>query len=234
MNLSSENRMLTGFTVEDWARWQKNLELVELQAGAVIFEAEQAVGHIYFPITAIFSEMRLVMEGDSIEVAMIGHEGVAGVSSLMGNGTSFNRVVVLRAGTAYRAKGSWAKKEIEKSSLLMQKMLWFSQALITQMAQVSVCNCHHSLEQRLCRWILVYADRADESPMLCTQEQLAQTLGVRRERLAKAARTLQKNGLIQYVRGAIELIHREGIEQHACECYGLIQLAYARMEAAGE
>ena len=125
-------------------------------------------------------------------------------------------------------------KEIDKSSLLMQKMLWFSQALITQMAQVSVCNCHHSLEQRLCRWILVYADRADESPMLCTQEQLAQTLGVRRERLAKAARTLQKNGLIQYVRGAIELIHREGIEQHACECYGLIQLAYARMEAAGE
>lgn len=224
---SNENQILASLPAKDGERWQQNLERVVLSTGDVIYESGQALTHIYFPLTSILSVTRFVVEGGSIELAMIGNEGVAGAASLMGKEMSFSRVTVLRPGIAYRMSGVLAKKEMEKSAGLMQQMLRFSQSLITQMAQVSVCNCHHSLEQKLCRWMLVYADRAGESPILCTQEQLAYTLGVRRERLAKAARALQKMGLIQYARGAIEWVNREGVENHACECYALIRQAYA-------
>jgi len=231
-NIPINNRILASLPAKDWDRWLQNLERVDLSADDVIYESGQALSHIYFPLTCILSVTRFVVEGDSVELAMIGNEGVAGAASLMGNETSFSRVGVLRAGVAYRLSGTLAKKEMGRSTVLMQQILRFSQSLITQMAQVSVCNCHHTLEQRLCRWMLVYADRAGASPILCTQEQLAFTLGVRRERLAIAARALQKKELIRYARGAIEWINREGVEKHACECYALIRLAYAQGEEA--
>lgn len=219
--------MLARLPKEDWERWREALEPIELHAGEVIFEVGSPLTHVFFPITAIISITRILLDGESIEVAMVGAEGIAGASTFLGNGITANRGVVLRSGKAYRVCGSWMKTEYENSPLLMQMMLQFTQALITQLSQVGACNCHHPLEQRLSRWLLMFADRAVNEPILCTQEQIANTLGVRRERVAKAASTLQKKGLVRYARGSIELLNKEALLAHTCECYAVINATYA-------
>lgn len=225
-NQASKNHLLAHVPKADWERWQDKLELVELQVGENVFEVGHPLMYAYFPTTSIISITRILLNGESIEVGMIGSEGVAGASTLLGNGMAANRGVVLRSGSAYRLCGSWMKDEHERSPHLMRMMLLFTQALITQLSQVGACNCYHPVEQRLSRWLLLYTDRAERTPIKCTQEQIANTLGVRRERLAKAAIALQQKGLIRYSRGTIDLLNRAALEAHTCECYGVIKIAY--------
>ena len=209
-----------------WEVWQKEVELVELQLGQVVFDVGAPIRHVYFPSTSIISMTHLLSEGESIEVAMIGAEGVLGMSALMGDTKSSVRSLVLKAGGAYRVPASWMQREFEHSSSVMQIMLKFSQTLMMQISQIAACNSHHSLEQRLSRWLMLYADRVNDKHILCTQELIAQTLGVRRERLAKVAGTLKKQGLIDYSRGAISLVNKEALKRSTCECYGAIKKSY--------
>lgn len=221
------NYILANLATADWERWQHKLELIQLKAGDVIFEVGHPLTYAYFPTTSIISITRILLDGESIEVAMIGPEGVAGASTLMGNGITANRGVVLQSGYAYRVCSAWIKAEFESSPHLMRMMLQFTQALITQLSQVGACNCYHSLEQRLSRWLLMLSERTVGESIMCTQEEIANNLGVRRERVTRAAHTLQKNGLIQYARGSIKLLNKQALEAHTCECYGVIKAAYA-------
>jgi len=220
------NLLLERLPMGVWEAWQKKVERVELQLGQVVFDDGTPIKHIYFPSTAIISMTHLLVEGESIEVAMIGAEGVLGMSALMGNTKSSVRSLVLKAGVAYRVPASWMQREFEHSSSVMQIMLKFSQTLMMQISQIAACNSHHSLEQRLSRWLMLYADRVNDKPILCTQELIAQTLGVRRERLAKVASTLKKQGLIDYSRGAISLVNKEALKRSTCECYVAIKRSY--------
>ena len=209
-----------------WESWQKKIELVEFQLGQVVFDVGDPIRHLYFPSTANISMTHLLVEGESIEVAMIGAEGVLGMSALMGDTKSSVRSLVLKAGGAYRVPTSWMQREFEHSSSVMQIMLRFSQTLMMQISQIAACNCHHSLEQRLSRWLMLYADRVKDKHSMCTQELIAQTLGVRRERLAKVASGLKKQGLIDYSRGAISMLNKEALKKSTCECYGTIKKGY--------
>ena len=202
------NLLFERLPMGEWEVWQKKVELVELQLGQVVFDVGAPIKHVYFPSTSIISMTHLLSEGESIEVAMIGGEGVLGMSALMGDTKSSVRSLVLKAGGAYRVPASWMQREFEHSSSVMQIMLKFSQTLMMQISQIAACNSHHSLEQRLSRWLMLYADRVNDKHILCTQELIAQTLGVRRERLAKVASTLKKQGLIDYSRGAISLVNK--------------------------
>ena len=209
-----------------WETWQKKIELVELQLGQILFDVGDPITHVYFPSTSIISMTHLLSEGESIEVAMIGAEGVLGMSALMGDTKSSIRSLVLKTGGAYRVPASWMKREFENSSPVMQIMLRFSQTLMMQISQIAACNSHHSLEQRLSRWLMLYADRIKDKQILCTQELIAHTLGVRRERLAKVASALKKQGLIDYSRGAISLVNKQALKTKTCECYGVIKRSY--------
>jgi CRP-like cAMP-binding protein len=221
------NLLFDRLPMDAWEAWSKEIEHVQLQLGQVVFDIGAPITHVYFPSTSIISMTHLLLEGESIEVAMIGAEGVLGMSALMGDTKSSVRSLVLNAGGAYRLPASWIKREFEHSSAVMQIMLRFSQTLMMQVSQIAACNNHHSLEQRLSRWLMLYADRVkDKQHIMCTQELIAQTLGVRRERLAKVANTLKKQGLIDYSRGAISLINKEGLEQCTCECYEAIKRSY--------
>jgi len=220
------NLLFERLPMGEWEVWQKKVELVELQLGQVVFDVGAPIKHVYFPSTSIISMTHLLSEGESIEVAMIGAEGVLGMSALMGDTKSSVRSLVLKAGGAYRVPASWMQREFEHSSSVMQIMLKFSQTLMMQISQIAACNSHHSLEQRLSRWLMLYADRVNDKHILCTQELIAQTLGVRRERLAKVASTLKKQGLIDYSRGAISLVNKEALKRSTCECYGAIKKSY--------
>lgn len=223
---SSINHILASLPAENRERWQSALVPIELQAGEVLFEDQATLTHLYFPTSSIVSITHLLRGGESIEVAMIGSEGVAGASSLLDSGLSNHRGMVLRSGQAYRLSSAWLKAEFENSPKFLQMMLRYSQALITQISQVLACSCHHSVEQQLSRWMLMYADRAENTSIFLTQEHLANSLGVRRERLAKAASELKKKGLIQYSRGCIEICNTRALSIGTCECYGVIKSTF--------
>jgi CRP-like cAMP-binding protein len=220
------NHLFDRLPKEAWESWNQKIEHIELQLGQVVFDVGDPITHVYFPSTSVISMTHLLLEGESIEVAMIGAEGIVGMSALMGDAKSSVRSLVLKAGGAYRVPASWMKREFEHSSAVMQIMLRFSQTLMMQISQIAACNSHHSLEQRLSRWLMLYADRVKDKHILCTQELIAQTLGVRRERLAKVASALKKQGLIDYSRGAIALVNKEGLKRTSCECYGAIKRSY--------
>jgi CRP-like cAMP-binding protein len=220
------NHLFDRLPKEAWESWHQKIEHIELQLGQVVFDVGDPITHVYFPSTSVISMTHLLLEGESIEVAMIGAEGIVGMSALMGDAKSSVRSLVLKAGGAYRVPASWMKREFEHSSAVMQIMLRFSQTLMMQISQIAACNSHHSLEQRLSRWLMLYADRVKDKHILCTQELIAQTLGVRRERLAKVASALKKQGLIDYSRGAIALVNNEGLKRTTCECYGAIKRSY--------
>jgi len=221
------NHLLVRLPTDSWERWQHALVPVQLQAGRVLFEDEAHLTHLYFPTSAILSISHHLRDGESIEVAMIGSEGVAGAASLLGRSLSNHRGMVLRSGLAYRLKSAWLESELKSSPLFLQMMLRYSQSLISQISQVLACSCHHHVEKRLSRWLLMYADRAGSTSILFTQEQLADSLGVRRERLAKAASELQKKGFIQYSRGSIDICNSRALQADTCECYGVIKATYA-------
>jgi CRP-like cAMP-binding protein len=223
------NNLLATIPENDRAKWLKALEPVQLEAGDVVCEIGSTFHHVYFPTTSILSLTQFLIEGDTIEVAMIGSEGMSGISMLLGGGLSQQQVVVLHSGIAYRALSSWVTEEVKRSPQVMHQILRFAQSLITQMSQLGACNRRHSIVQQLSRWLLSYADRANSDTVSCTQETIAHMLGVRRERIARAALELQKDSLIQYSRGRIKILSKETLALRTCECYTTIKSEYERL-----
>ena len=223
------NHLLAALPPTDWLRWLPQLEAVDLPLGKVLHESGVTLSHVYFPITAIVSLLYVLEDGASAEIAVVGKEGVVGVSLFMGGESTPSRAVVQSAGKGFRLRATLLKHEFNTSGPVMHLLLRYTQALITQMAQTAVCNRHHSLDQQLCRWLLLSLDRLTGSELVMTQELIANMLGVRREGVTEAALKLQKNGLIRYARGHITVLDRPGLEQRSCECYAVVKKEYDRL-----
>jgi CRP-like cAMP-binding protein len=223
------NHLLAALPVEDRARWRQWLEPVEWHLGQVLYESGSPLSHVCFPTTAIVSLLYVTETGDSAEIAVVGNEGVVGVSLFMGGETTPNRAVVQSAGEGFRLPAQAIKSEFNRSVPVMHLLLRYTQALITQMAQTAVCNRHHSVDQQLCRWLLMSLDRLPGKELTMTQELIANMLGVRREAVTEAALKLQRAGLISYARGHVKVLDRPGLERRSCECYGVVQAEYARL-----
>lgn len=223
------NDLLASLPPDDWARLAPLLEAVELPLGQVLYESGNKMTHVYFPTTAIVSLLYVLENGASAEIAVVGHEGVVGISLFMGGETTPSRAVVQSAGRGYRLRGAHIKAEFARSAPVMHLMLRYTQALITQMAQTAVCNRHHSLDQQLCRWLLLSLDRLQGSDLVMTQELIANMLGVRREGVTESAVKLQKLKLIRYARGHITVLDRAGLEARVCECYAVVKKEYDRL-----
>jgi CRP-like cAMP-binding protein len=225
----STNHLLASLPPDDWARIAPLLEAVDLPLGQVLYESGNKMTHVYFPTTAIVSLLYVLENGSSAEIAVVGHEGVVGISLFMGGETTPSRAVVQSAGKGYRLRGPWIKEEFARSGPVMHLMLRYTQALITQMAQTAVCNRHHTLDQQLCRWLLLSLDRLKGDDLVMTQELIANMLGVRREGVTEAAVKLQKLKLIRYTRGRITVLDRTGLEERVCECYAVVKKEYDRL-----
>jgi CRP-like cAMP-binding protein len=225
----SSNRLLAALPSNDWHRWQPNLEVVELRLGQVLYESGGKMQHVYFPIDVIVSLLFVLENGASAEIAVVGNEGIVGISLFMGGETTPSRAVVQSAGKCLRLRAQFLKSEFRDSLPVMHLLLRYTQALITQMTQTAVCNRHHSLDQQLCRWLLLSLDRLQGSNLVMTQELIANMLGVRREGVTEAAGRLQRAGLISYRRGKIDVIDRKGLEQRTCECYAVVKREYDRL-----
>jgi len=223
------NQLLAALPEAEWQRWLPLLELVEMPLGKVLYESGSRLAHVYFPKTAIVSLLYVMEDGASAEIAVVGFEGIVGISLFMGGETTPSRAVVQSAGQAYRIKAQALKDEFNRSHPVMHLLLRYTQALITQMAQTAVCNRHHSLDQQLCRWLLLSLDRLEGSDLVMTQELIANMLGVRREGVTEAALELQELGLIRYARGHIKVLDRPGLERRTCECYAVVRTEYERL-----
>lgn len=205
------------------------MEFMPLKLGQVLYESGCVQTHVYFPTTAIVSLLYVLEDGSSAEIAVVGCEGVVGVSLFMGGESTPNRAVVQSAGGGYRLRAAAMKTEFNRYGVGMHLLLRYTQALLTQMAQTAVCNRHHLLEQQLCRWLLLSLDRIDGYDLVMTQELIADMLGVRREGVTQAALKLQKLGLIEYARGHIRVTDRPGLESRSCECYAVVKDEYDRL-----
>jgi CRP-like cAMP-binding protein len=225
----SSNHLLAALPSPEWARWETQLELVPLKLGQVLYESNGKMHFVYFPVNAIVSLLFVLENGSSTEIAVVGNEGMVGVSLFMGGETTPSRAVVQSAGQCLRMKASFLKSEFDRSMPVMHLLLRYTQALLTQMTQTAVCNRHHTLDQQLCRWLLLSMDRLTGNHLVMTQELIANMLGVRREGVTEAAGRLQKAGLISYARGKIEVIDRLGLEKRSCECYGVVKHEYDRL-----
>ena len=197
--------------------------------GQVLYESGGTLKHVYFPTTAIVSLLYVMENGASAEIAVVGNEGVVGISLFMGGGSTPSRGVVHSAGHGFRMKAKAIKEEFDRSGPVLHLLLRYTQALITQMAQTAVCNRHHSLDQQLCRWLLLSLDRLQGSELVMTQELIANMLGVRREGVTEGALKLQKAGLIRYSRGRITVLDRHALEERTCECYAVVKKEYDRL-----
>ena len=223
------NHLLAALPDAEWLRWAPQLEAVELPLGRVLYESGVALTHIYFPTTAIVSLLYVMEDGASAEIAVVGREGLVGVSLFMGGESTPSRAVVQSAGYGFRLRAAALKEEFSNSSPVLHLLLRYTQALITQMAQTAVCNRHHTLDQQLCRWLLLSLDRLDGAELVMTQELIANMLGVRREGVTEAALKLQRAGLISYARGHITALDRAGLEARSCECYAVVKKEYDRL-----
>ena len=224
-----QNSLLDMLTEEDLRRLLPNLEKVTLTLGQSLCESGQQMSHVYFPADSIVSLLYVMENGASTEIAVVGHEGIVGLSLFMGGETTPNRAIVQSAGHAYRLKGSLLKSEFHRAGLMQKLLLRYTQALLTQMAQTAVCNRHHSIDQQLCRWLLLSLDRLTGDGLVMTQELIANMLGVRREGVTMSAGKLQKAGLISYHRGHIRVTNRPGLEKRVCECYAVVKREYDRL-----
>jgi CRP-like cAMP-binding protein len=220
---------LAALPPDEWNRWAPSLERVDMPLGQVLYESGIALDYVYFPLTAIVSLLYVMENGASAEIAVVGNEGILGVSLFMGGESTPSRAVVQSAGLGCRLKASVMKKEFDKAGAVLHLLLRYTQALITQMAQTAVCNRHHSLDQQLCRWLLLSLDRLQGVELVMTQELIANMLGVRREGVTDGALKLQKAGLIRYSRGHIKILDREGLESRTCECYAVVKREYDRL-----
>ena len=224
-----QNLLLAALPAEVRARLQPHLELVPMPLGDVLYESGTLLRHVYFPTTCIVSLLYVMEDGASAEIAVVGNEGVIGIALFMGGETTPSRALVQSAGHALRLKGQLLKDEFHRSGALQHLLLRYTQALLTQMAQTAVCNRHHSVDQQLCRWLLLSLDRLSSSTLSMTQELIANMLGVRREGVTEAAGELQKVGLIHYSRGRITVLDRPRLEVRACECYAVVKKEFDRL-----
>lgn len=224
-----QNHLLNALTLDVFERLFPLLEMVSMQAGDVICESGGELRYAYFPTNCIVSLQYIMENGASTQIAMVGNEGMIGVALLMGGDTMPNRAVIQSTGYAYRLKKYVLEQEISQNGELLSLLLCYTQALITQMAQTAVCNRHHSLDQQLCRWLLLCLDRLDSNELAMTQELIANMLGVRRESVTDAAGKLQQADLIQYRRGHITVLNRPGLEAQSCECYEVVKTEFERL-----
>ncbi len=225
----TENQLLAALPVPEWQRWQPQLERVEMPLGQVLYEAGTTLSHVYFPTTAIVSLLYVMENGASAEIAVVGNEGIVGISLFMGGDSTSSRAVVQSAGLGLRLKAQIMKDDFNRAGPVLHLLLRYTQALITQMAQTAVCNRHHSLDQQLCRWLLLSLDRLQGNELVMTQELIANMLGVRREGVTEGALKLQQAGLIRYARGHISVLDRDGLENRSCECYAVVKKEYDRL-----
>ncbi|MGR4069494.1 Crp/Fnr family transcriptional regulator [Halomonas sp. LR3S48] len=224
-----QNHLLAALTRDEYQRLVPYLERVELTLGDSLAESGKVMNHVYFPIDSIVSLLCVMEDGDSTEIAVVGAEGIVGISLFMGGESTPSRAIVQSAGSAYRLKGQLLKDEFERAGTFQHLLLRYTQALITQMAQTAVCNRHHSLDQQLCRWLLLSLDRLPTNELVMTQELIANMLGVRREGVTESAGRLQRAGLISYHRGHISILDRPGLEARVCECYAVVKKEYERL-----
>jgi CRP-like cAMP-binding protein len=218
-----QNHLIAALSVSEFEHIIPHLELVPMPLGEVIYESGSQLGYVYFPTTAIVSLLYVMTNGESAEIAVVGYEGMIGIALFMGGETTPNRAIVQSAGFAYRMKGSFLKSEFQRGGTLQHLLLRFTQALITQMSQTAVCNRHHTVDQQLCRWLLLSLDRLASNELTMTQELISNMLGVRREGVTEAAGKLQNAGLIHYSRGHITVLDRPGLESRVCECYSVVK-----------
>jgi len=224
-----KNQLLAALPDAEWQRWRPQLEAVELPLGQVLYESGSTLSHVYFPTTALVSLLFVMENGASAEIAVVGNEGVVGISLFMGGESTPSRAVVQSAGEGFRLPAQAIRNEASRAGPVLQLLLRYTQALITQMTQTAACNRHHSLDQQLCRWLLLSLDRLRGNELAMTQELIANMLGVRREGVTEAARKLQKVGLIRYARGRITVLDRPRLEQRTCECYAVVKKEYDRL-----
>jgi CRP-like cAMP-binding protein len=221
-----QNQLLSALPAAEFDRMAAHLELVPMPLGEALYESGGVLDHVYFPTTSIVSLLYVLENGSSAEIAVVGNEGVLGISLFMGGDTTPSRAVVQSAGHGYRLRAQMMKDEFNRAGSVLRLFLRYTQALITQTA---VCNRHHSTEQQLCRWLLLSLDRLPSDEIVMTQELIANMLGVRREGVTDAARKLQATGLIRYSRGRIQVLDRPGLEKAVCECYSVVKVEFDRL-----
>ena len=223
------NQLLAALPDSEWLRWQSHLEAFHMPLGQVLYEPGATLSHVYFPTDAIVSLLYVMENGASAEIAVVGNEGIVGISLFMGGESTPSRAVVQSAGNGFRLRAQMMKEEFNRAGPVLHLFLRYTQALITQMAQTAVCNRHHSLDQQLCRWLLLSLDRLQNNELVMTQELIANMLGVRREGVTEGALKLQEAGLIRYSRGRITVLDRAGLEKRTCECYEVVKKEYDRL-----
>ncbi|TAN64667.1 MAG: Crp/Fnr family transcriptional regulator [Methylobacter sp.] len=224
-----QNHLLAALPAEITERLIPHLELIAMPLGQVIYDSGTQLHYVYFPTTAIVSIHYIMENGASAEIAGVGNEGVLGISLFLGGNTTPNLATVQTAGHSYRLKGALVMVEFNRAGPMMRLMLRYTQALMTQMSQTAACNRHHSVEQQLCRWLVLTLDRLPSNELTITQELIAGMLGVRREGITEAAGKLQRDGLISYRRGHITVLDRSGLEYRACECYKVVKKEFHRL-----
>lgn len=224
-----ENQLLASLPKKEFAQWEPNLEAVEMRLGQVLYESGGTLEHVYFPISSIVSLLFVLENGGSAEIAVVGFEGIVGISLFMGGTSTPSRAVVQSAGLGLRLKASFMMAGFNLGGPVLHLFLRYTQALITQMSQTAVCNRHHSLDQQLCRWLLLSLDRLKSDELVMTQELIANMLGVRREGVTEAAGRLDKAGIISYRRGRITVLDRPLLEERTCECYAVVKTEYDRL-----
>ena len=225
----SQNHILAALPTAEFERLAPHLELVPLLLGESLYEPGGQLRHAYFPTTAIVSLLYVLESGSSAEIAGVGNEGIVGISLFMGGDTTPSSAVVQTAGHSYRLPGRLVKEEFNRAGLLHRVLLRYTQALLTQMCQTAACNRHHSIEQQLCRWLLLTLDRLPSNELVMTHELVSSALGVRREGITEAAGNLQRAGVIRYRRGHITVLERSGLEAGACECYAVVKKEMNRL-----
>lgn len=224
-----QNHLLAALPTDIYERITPMLEFVAMPLGQALYESGGILRHVYFPTTSIVSLLYVLESGASAEIAVVGNEGILGISLFMGGETTPSRAVVQSAGFGYRLRASLLKEEFNRAGPMMHLLLRYTQALITQMTQTAVCNRHHSVEQQLCRWLLLSLDRLSANELNMTQELIANMLGVRREGVTEAAGKLQRAGLIEYSRGHIKVLDRPRLEEMVCECYQVVKTEFDRL-----
>jgi CRP-like cAMP-binding protein len=224
-----QNHLLDALPRSDFERLAPHYEQIPMRLGDVLYEPGIRMRHVYFPTTSIVSLLYVMEDGASAEIAIVGNEGILGISLFMGGETTPSRAVVQGAGYGFRLKAQLLKEEFGRFGPMLHLLLRYTQALITQMAQTAVCNRHHSVDQQLCRWLLLSLDRLASNELAMTQELIANMLGVRREGVTEAAGKLQDAGLIRYRRGRITVLDRPGLEARACECYQVVKTEFDRL-----
>lgn len=224
-----QNHLLAALPAADAERLFPQLEYVPMPLGHVLYESGIQMRHVYFPTTSIVSLLYVLEDGASVEIAVVGNEGIVGVSLFMGGETTPSRAVIQSAGHAYRWPGQALKDEFDRAGTMQRLLLRYTQMLMTQMAQTAVCNRHHSLDQQFCRWLLLSLDRLPSEELVMTQDLIAKMLGVRREGVTEAAGNVQRAGLITYQRGHITVLDRPGLEARTCECYAVVKKELDRL-----